>query len=367
MANEIAKIIEDTQDRFVSIAPPHMNYDAEKGFAIQLLKNNDYLMKAANESPNSLQQAITNVAAIGLSLNPAEKLAYLIPRNVKEGKDQSGRDVWKTKIYLEPSYMGIIRLATDSGSIKWVQAYCVYKKDDFIDNGPGEKPKHLYNAFASLEERGAFKGVYCTAKTENDYLTTIMPAEKVYDIRGRSEAFKKWGSGPWKTDFQEMAKKAVIRQAFKTWPRTDERRMQALANAVDISNDNEGIELFTSPEITKNTAGQKEYFDQLISNSDAIGMFVFMESLDIPVRTSLNNSFEKGSIGKYKALVGELMNSGREIIKGCQDDLMNAAQGNDPDGALQVIEDLSDDELKAVLNGLDGEVILFVDSLEKSA
>jgi len=83
--NPIAVVLEQTQERFVSIAPQHMKYDSERGFALQILKGNDYLMNAAKSHPSSLQAALVNVAAIGLSLNPAEKPAYLIALNVKNG------------------------------------------------------------------------------------------------------------------------------------------------------------------------------------------------------------------------------------------------------------------------------------------
>ena len=140
MSRNIAEYIEDTKERFNEIAPNGIKYSSEKGFAIQLLKANEYLMGVAIKNPQSLQQAITNVAAIGLSLNPAEKLAYLIPRNVKVGKS------WESRVYLEPSYMGLIRLATNSGGIAWIQAAVVKQNDSFKDVGMGQAPLHEYEA-----------------------------------------------------------------------------------------------------------------------------------------------------------------------------------------------------------------------------
>jgi len=61
------KVIDMTAERFTRNAPKHIRFENEKGYAIQLLQNNDYLMKVATENPASLQQAITNIAAIGLS------------------------------------------------------------------------------------------------------------------------------------------------------------------------------------------------------------------------------------------------------------------------------------------------------------
>ena len=335
----ISEVIEQTETRFVEVAPPSMKYGAEKGFAIQLLNNSSCLKQAATESPASLQQAITNVAAIGLSLNPAEKLAYLLPRNMKV-KDESGRDTWQTRIFLEPSYMGLIRLATNSGSIEWVQAAPVYVDDDFMDNGVGEKPHHRYSAFA--KNRGDFVGVYCVAKTSSgDYLTTVMDEDDVCSIRDRSESFKK-GYGPWKDDFVEMAKKAVIRRAFKTWPLTNERA----AHAVGLSNLNEGFEpILTSPDTGNYTAEQKAYFDQLIESSDGLGMFVFQQTLnDEALFTSLYHSFEKGTKGKYQRVIDELIRNGANKVEGIVVDLEAAMQSNDDIAASEVWSELSEDE-----------------------
>jgi len=311
MSREIAEVINLTEERFKQVAPPAINYEAEKGFAMQILSNNTFLMKVAMEHNASLAQAITNVAAIGLSLNPAEKQAYLITRTVKEGNK------WISKIFLEPSYMGLCKIATDSGSIEWVQADCVYANDKFMDRGVGEKPDHSYNAFS--KERGDFVGVYCVAKTHTgDYLTTLMDKEAVDSVMERSEAVKamkernKGSGGPWISDFNQMAKKSVIRQAFKMWPRTNERA----AEAVHMSNENEGFEpLQTSPEITDFTGDQKSYFDQLIEKGDPLGMYVFSCSFDLTdassagatIWVSLLHSFEKGSKGKYQALVHHLI------------------------------------------------------------
>jgi len=298
----VAEAIDGTQDRFLSIAPAQMKFEKEKGFAIQILKNNDYLMGIAKVHPQSLQQALTNVAAIGLSLNPAEKQAYLIPRTVKAG------NAYVTKIFLEPSYMGMIKLATDSGSIKWVQAFVVYSNDEFMFVGAGEKPIHKFNPFQPEEKRGQFIGVYCIAKTaDGDYLTNMMSAEQVLDVRDRSESWKAFKSGkaktggPWQTDQNEQAKKTVIRQAFKTWPRSDLNR---LASAVELSNDNEGFEpIVTSPELGQITAETKAYFDQMITKGDALGMFVLQCALNETgdsAFTTLYHSFEKGQKGQYR-------------------------------------------------------------------
>src|SRR5689334_11701957 len=78
----------------------------EISFAIQHVNKSPQLQKCTTES---LQMAVLNISNIGLSLNPAAKEAYLIPR---------WNGVTKvTEAALEPSYVGLVKLLTDAGSV----------------------------------------------------------------------------------------------------------------------------------------------------------------------------------------------------------------------------------------------------------
>ncbi|MGL9736397.1 MAG: hypothetical protein ACR5LF_14930 [Symbiopectobacterium sp.] len=83
-----------------------INFRRESEFAMQIFANNDYLAKVTTitwlKSPlinNSVstRSAVMNVVGIGVSLNPAQKLAYLVPR--------------KGAICLDISYMGLMHIA----------------------------------------------------------------------------------------------------------------------------------------------------------------------------------------------------------------------------------------------------------------
>jgi len=340
--SEIANVIEKVEERFNEIAPVGLKYASERGFAIQALKNNDFLMKIAQEQPQSLQQAISNVAAIGLTLSPAEKLAYLIPR--------------KGKVCLDISYMGFCRLATNSGSIEWIQAEVVCKDDDFISHGMGERPEHHYDAFATPEERGGFRGVYCVAKTtKGDYLTTHMSAEDVYGIRDRSESYKH-NSGPWVTDFYEMAKKSVVRRGYKLWPSTNERENERMALAVQISNENEGFKPITStPEIRDFTLDQKEYFDQLIESGDETGMAALRSSVEEGVWISLYHSFPRGEKGKYQKIIDNMTTAGLDTLKSTANTVEESVKSGDDSAIIEIMEELTEEERNFVVNLLGNE------------
>jgi hypothetical protein len=246
--------------------------------------------------------------------------------------------------------MGLIRLATNSGSIKWIQAACVYANDNYVDRGLGEKPEHIFNPFATLEERGAFVGVYAVAKTKDgDYLSVTMNAERVYEVRGRSESYKKYKKGPWVDDFVEMAKKAATRLLFKTLPRTDENAR--LVEAVSISNDNEGFEpIVNNPDVSEFTAEQKEHFDHLIEKNDALGMIVFQKTIDASIYTGLYHSFEKGTKGKYQKIIDTLAKDGLAKAQTIADQLLSYVEEDDNSGVVEIISELNDGEVEYVLS-----------------
>lgn len=355
------QVIDKVESDFSALAPSSMRFAAERGFALQHLQNNEYLMKVAESNPISLAQAMKNVAAIVLSLNPAKKQAYLIPRSVKIGMD------YINKIFLEPSYMGMCDLATSSGAIVWIQARVVHANDQFEDNGPGEKPTHKYDAFASLEKRGEFVGAYCVAKTKDgDYLTTTMNAEAIYKIRDKSEQYKRSKSGPWVDHFEEQAKKTVVRNAFKMWPKGE--HMERLEQAVQLSNDNEGFEPFvTAPNLNSYTVEQKKFFDQLISQSDHIELFLFMRSLDWGVKDSLFNSFEKGTITRYKQIVRELEAKGAATLNDCVAEINSNAEAGDDSGIKEIIEGLSKDAIQYLKDYCAPEAAAMIRELEDVA
>lgn len=190
----------------------------ESQFAIQAFQKNDFLAKTAMSNPTSAQNAIINVAAIGITLNPAAKLAYLVPRD--------------GGVHLDISYMGLLHLAQVSGAIQWGQCKLVHANDTYESNGLDKAPTHKYNAFG---ERGSVVGGYCTVKTQQgDYLTDEMSLAEIKQVENTSKA----KNGPWKNWWEEMARKTIVKRAAKYWP-----RVERVDNAIHHLNDDEGIEM----------------------------------------------------------------------------------------------------------------------------
>lgn len=198
-----------------------MNYKKEASFALQYLTDNDFLATTAMGNQDSLKRSIINVAAIGLSLDPVKKLAYLVPRD--------------KKVCLDISYRGYVQLAVDIGAVKWVSAEIVRKLDTFEYQGMNREPVHRFQPFG---DRGDIVGAYCVAKThDGEFILTMMTVEELLAIRDRSTSYKSGKNSPWTTDESEMIKKTVIKRAAKSWPMTDTRVKERFEQAIDVTND----------------------------------------------------------------------------------------------------------------------------------
>lgn len=219
-------------------------FKREAEFAMQAMSKSDYLCKVALENQQSLKDAITNLSATGLTLNPIRKQCYLVPR--------------KKAICLDISYMGLIDLAVDSKSIRWAQAAVVRKGDSFTLHGYDKPPTHTYDPFGT--ERGDIVGVFVVVKLVDcqDYLTHTMSIAEVYNIRDRGEAWKAYMADPskksaWNTDEAEMIKKTCVKQASKYWP--DKNTKLDAAIAYLNGEGGEGLDFTSEPGAP--VAGQK--------------------------------------------------------------------------------------------------------------
>ncbi|WP_284309058.1 recombinase RecT [Proteus mirabilis] len=258
MTNAVQKIYEvvnPLKNEFEQVcSEPSIAFKRESEFAMQIFANNDYLANVAVNNLGSVRSAIMNVSAIGISLNPAQKLAYLVPRD--------------KKVCLDISYMGLMHIAQQSQAIKWCQSSIVRQNDNFQLTSIDTEPRHEYNAFATQEQRGEIVGAYTVVKTEDgDYLTHTMAIADIYAIRDRSTAWKAWVSKkkscPWVTDEEQMILKTVVKQAAKYWP-----RRERLDKAIDYVNTEagEGIDFGNEQQEPKDITPASE--DQLKAITD---------------------------------------------------------------------------------------------------
>jgi len=202
-------LVFEAQKQFEASNEFKMNFMREAGFAIQILTGNEYL---ASANPTTIKHAVANIANIGLTLNPALKLAYLIPRKVKD----------QLHCILDISYMGLIKIITDMGAVKGIHADVICENDKY-DYRKGSDPylKHTPN----IKGRGKIIGVYAIAYyRDGGSIFEILNREEVEKIRATSESYKNEKGrkySPWVTWEDEMYKKSAIKRLWKLLPKTN--------------------------------------------------------------------------------------------------------------------------------------------------
>ncbi len=180
--------------------------------------------KLRNCTQISIIEAVLRVAETGLSLAKTAGEAYLVPFQDRKNN--------VTVATFMPGYRGLIRLATQAGTLLAIRSGVVYKGDRFtanlgtaqrIDHEPGpaygESDEQITHVYAVLSYRGGVDAV------------EVMTRSQVERIRRGGNA----ANGPaWRNHWGEMARKTVIRRAIKSVPSsTDEYAMARLYSAVD--------------------------------------------------------------------------------------------------------------------------------------
>ena len=163
--------------------------------------------------------------AAELALTPGSALGecYLIPFYNNQEKRHEAQFLI--------GYRGFIALARRSGSVRTIQAGVVYQGDVFeVERGLNEKLRHI-PAFADSDPSKIIFA-YAIAKLDGgEAQWDVMTRAEIDRIRARS---KSGNSGPWVTDYAEMAKKTVVRRMSKLLPMSVE-----FANVVENDENNE--------------------------------------------------------------------------------------------------------------------------------
>lgn len=152
--------------------------------------------------PGSLIKAVVEAAQLGLPTDGVLGHGYILP--------------YGSKAKFIPGYRGLMDLARRSGQVDWIQSRVVYEGDEF-DYEYGLEPKLRHKEAPRAEdEKPVPVAVYAAAKlTSGETVFEVMYVGDIEKIRQRSPSGK---SGPWVTDWEEMARKTLIRRLMKYLP-----------------------------------------------------------------------------------------------------------------------------------------------------
>lgn len=108
----------------------------------------------------------------------------------------------------------MIDLAYRSGEISTIQAHVVYANDRFSYSfGLNPTLEHI----PAMADRGEPTHVYAVFRTKDSgFGYDVMSMD---DVRQHAKKYSKsYGNGPWQTNFEEMAKKTVLKRVLKYAP-----------------------------------------------------------------------------------------------------------------------------------------------------
>lgn len=162
--------------------------------------------KLAECSPQSFLAAMMTAAQLGVEPNTALGQAYLLPY----------RNHGQMECQFQLGYKGLIDLAYRSGEVSVIQAHTVYENDVFeYELGMDPKLRHV----PAKADRGEAVAYYAMFKTKDGgYGFEVMSVD---DVQRHAQRYSKsYGNGlsPWRSNFDEMAKKTVLKRALKYAP-----------------------------------------------------------------------------------------------------------------------------------------------------
>lgn len=179
--------------------PKHLPPDRFIRIALTALTRTPNLTECTQES---LFKCLLDLSAMGLE--PDGRRAHLIP--------------YGNACTLIIDYKGIVELVMRSGQVSNIHADVVCEGDAFVYD-MGEIKKHEIDF---RKPRGNVYAVYavCTFK-DGTKAACVMSRDEIESVRKRSRA---GNSGPWQTDWNEMAKKTAFRRLSKWLPLSPEIR-----------------------------------------------------------------------------------------------------------------------------------------------
>ncbi len=293
----IKRELETTRPTFEEMNLNQLAFNKELEFAIQIFEKNDYLAKM---NPQSIKNCLVNIALSGLTLNPVMKFAYLVPR--------------KGVCCVDPSYQGLCKIITDTGSVNDINARVVYANEPFnIQLGSGGFVDHTI--FKGPGDKGKPIGAWSKAVLHNgSEHIDWMYWEQIMAVKARSEGVKAGKGSPWDTDEDEMAKKTVVKRHWKYLPKSE--RAVLAANAIDLENQANGIDFEKDKKQPKDNPAATPHAPidvALATDEDLSALLEWLDNADLPdmifggkvnkakMKTAIQQKYSLGQLEKDKA------------------------------------------------------------------
>ena len=165
---------------------------------LQVVGNNKLLAKS---DPNTVLTAAATAAALDLPINQNLGYAWIVP--------------YKGNAQFQMGWKGYVQLALRTAEYQRINATPVYENQFKSWNAMTEE----LNADFSIEGSGKVAGYIAYFRLNNGFEKTVYwTKKKVKDHAQKySQAYKNGSQSPWKSDFDDMALKTVIKSTLSKW------------------------------------------------------------------------------------------------------------------------------------------------------
>lgn len=184
--------------------PKHMDADRIARIALTAVRATPKLLEC---DQMSFLAALMQSAQLGVEPNTGLGQAYLIP--------------YGKQVQFQLGYKGLIDLAVRSGQYKAIYAHEVYKEDEFsFAYGLHKDLVHV----PSTNPEGEPIGYYAVYHLKNGGYDFVYWTRERIDKHAQkfSQAVQKGSISPWKTTYDAMAKKTVLKEVLKYSPKSIE-------------------------------------------------------------------------------------------------------------------------------------------------
>lgn len=203
--------------------PKHMDADRIARIALTAVRTTPKLLEC---DQTSFLAAIMQSAQLGVEPNTGLGQAYLIP--------------YGKQVQFQLGYKGLIDLAVRSGQYKAIYAHEVYEDDEFeFTYG---LVKDLVHKPASVPQ-GEPIGYYAVYHLQNGGYDFVYWTRERIDFHAKkfSQAVQKGWTSPWKTNYDAMAKKTVLKEVLKYAPKSIELQKTVEADSTVKTEINEDM------------------------------------------------------------------------------------------------------------------------------
>lgn len=215
-------VLESSQKRIAELAGKELT--PERIVSLAMMATNK-LPALQNCTVSSIVAAVMDAARLGLE--PDGVQGAIIP--------------YKGSAQFQPMYRGLIALMHRSGMVDTIEAFSVRAADEFtVEIGTTPRIMHKPNLVAEKSKAVAY---YAVAHLNGRAQFEVMAPWEVDLIRLRSPSANSGRTTPWDTDYDEMAKKTVLKRLMKKLPSsarvrdamTHDNEIESEAITVDVA------------------------------------------------------------------------------------------------------------------------------------